>query len=115
MIATDDPEAMNGLAQLDAVADTVGGTTAEELITKVKRGGVFASVLGAPQNAKEYPTVRVVPIYVRPDAEILQLMAAAVKGGKLVIPMGPTIPLKDAAKGHAAAEKGGIGKVLLVA
>jgi NADPH:quinone reductase-like Zn-dependent oxidoreductase len=115
VIATDDPEAMNGLAQLDAVADTVGGTTAEELITKVKRGGVFASVLGAPQNAKEYPTVRVVPIYVRPDAEILQLMAAAVKGGKLVIPMGPTIPLKDAAKGHAAAEKGGIGKVLLVA
>jgi NADPH:quinone reductase-like Zn-dependent oxidoreductase len=115
LIATDDPEAMNGLAQLDAVADTVGGKTAEELIAKVKRGGVFASVLGVPQNAKDYPTVRVVPVYVRADAKILQLMATAVKDGKLVIPIGPTIALKDAAKAHAVAEKGGIGKVLLVA
>ena len=115
MIATDDPEAIDGLVQLDAVADTVGGKTAEKLITKVKKGGVFASVLGAPQNAKEYPTVRVVPVYARPDAKILQLMAVAVKDGKLVIPIGPKMALKDAAKAQAAAEKGGIGKVLLVA
>jgi hypothetical protein len=42
-------------------------------------------------------------------------MAVAVKDGKLVIPIGPKMALKDAGKAHAAAEKGGIGKVLLVA
>ena len=114
VIATDDPSAIDGLPQLDAVADTVGGKTAEKLIAKVKNGGVFASV-GAPQNANQYPNVRVVPVYVRPDAKILQVMAAAVKDGKLAIPLGPKMPLKEAAKAHAAAEKGGIGKVLLVA
>ena len=71
----------------------------------MKKGGVFASVLGAPQNAEKYPAVKVVPVYVRPDAKILRLMAEAVKAGKLVIPIGAKMSLKDAAKAHAAAEK----------
>jgi NADPH:quinone reductase-like Zn-dependent oxidoreductase len=113
-VATDDPDAMGRLAQLDAVADTVGGKTAEKLIEKVKNGGVFASVLGVPQNAAKYPAVKAVPVYARADAKTLTLMADAVKAGKLVIPIGAKIPLKDAAEAHAAAEKGGIGKILLV-
>ena len=114
MVATDDADAIDRLPQLDAVADTVGGKTAEKLIEKVKDGSVFASVLGAPQNAEKYPAVKAVPIYSQPDAKTLRLMAEAVKAGKLVIPIGTKMPLKDAAKAHAAAEKGGIGKVLLV-
>src|ERR1700691_1231892 len=51
MVATDDDTAIANLAPLDAVADTVGGRTAEKLIAKVKPGGVFASVLKAPQHA----------------------------------------------------------------
>ena len=47
VIATDDDAAIANLSPLDAVADTVGGKTAEKLIAKVKPGGVFASVLGA--------------------------------------------------------------------
>ena len=39
----------------------------------------------------------------------------AVRDGKLVIPIGPRLPLSQAAEGQAAAEKGGIGKVLLLA
>jgi hypothetical protein len=38
-----------------------------------------------------------------------------VKAGALVIPIDRMLPLEDAAEGHAAAEKGGIGKVLLLA
>jgi hypothetical protein len=34
--------------------------------------------------------------------------------GKLIIPIGMKLPLKDAEKGHAAVAKGGAGKVLLV-
>lgn len=114
VVATDDDNAMENLLPLDAVADTVGGKTAEKLIAKVKQGGVFASVLGAPQNAKEYPAVKVVPVYAQPDVEILLYMAHAVKNGRLVIPIGRRLPLRDAEKGHAAAAKGGVGKLLLV-
>lgn len=114
VVATDDPNTMDRLPQFDAVADTVGGETAEKLIGKVKDGGVFASVLGVPQNAEKYPAVKVVPVYARPDAKILRLMAEAVEAGQLVIPIRAKMPLQEAAKAHAATEKGGIGKVLLV-
>jgi NADPH:quinone reductase-like Zn-dependent oxidoreductase len=79
VVATDDDNAVANLQPLDAVADTVGGKTAEKLIAKVKQGGVFASVLGAPQNAKGYPTVKVVPVYAQPDTKVLLYMAQAVK------------------------------------
>ena len=52
MVATDDDNAIANLPMLDVVADTVNGKTAEKLIAKVKPGGVFASVLGAPRNAR---------------------------------------------------------------
>jgi NADPH:quinone reductase-like Zn-dependent oxidoreductase len=115
VLATDDDNAIANLSLLDAVADAVGGKTAEKLIAKVKPGGVFASVLGAPQNAEKYPSVRVVPVFAKPDTKTLQFMAEAVRDGKLVIPISRKLPLSDAGAGQAAAEKGGIGKVLLVA
>src|SRR6202167_2858968 len=115
LVATDDDDAIENLPMLDVVADTVNGKTAEKLIAKVKSGGVFASVLGAPRNAETYPSVKVVPVYATPDAKILQFMAEAVRDGKLVIPISRKLPLSEAAEAQAAAEKGGIGKVLLVA
>jgi len=115
VVATDDDKAIANLPPLDAVADTVNGKTAEKLIAKVKPGGVFASVLGAPQNAEKHPSVIVVPVVARPDTKTLQFMAEAVRDGKLVIPINRKLPLSNAAEGQAAAEKGGIGKVLLVA
>src|ERR1700727_2025936 len=59
VVATDDDTAIANLPPLDAVADSVGGRTAQKLIAKVKPGGVFASVAGAPQNAPKYPSVKV--------------------------------------------------------
>jgi NADPH:quinone reductase-like Zn-dependent oxidoreductase len=72
-------------------------------------------VLGAPANAKDYPSVRVVPVYSRPNARTLAEMARAVVEGKLTIPISRKLPLSAAADGHAAVEKGGLGKVLLMA
>ena len=114
VVATDDDSAIANLPPLDAVADTIGGQTAEKLIAKVKSGGVFASVLGRPRNAKDYPTVRVVEVYVNPDANVLLFMAQAVLAGKLHIPIRQKLPLKNAVQGHAAPAKGGSGKTLLV-
>ena len=114
VVATDDDTAIANLPPLDAVADAVGGKTAEKLIARVKPGGVFASVLGAPRNAAKYPSVKVVAVFSKFDRKTLEFMAQAVRDGKLVIPISQTLPLSEAAEAHAAAEKGGIGKILLV-
>ncbi len=115
VVATDDDTAIANLPPLDAVADTVGGRTAEKLIAKVKPGGVYASVVGAPQNAAEYPSVKVVAVFSKFDRKTLEFMAEAVRDGKLVIPISLKLPLSEAAEAQAAAEKGGVGKILLVA
>ena len=114
LVATDDDNAIANLPALDAVADTVGGKTAEKLIARVKPGGVFASVVGGPQNAAKYAGVKIVPVFSHFERSTLQFMAEAVRDGKLIIPIGPRMPLSDAAKAQAMAEKGGIGKILLV-
>ena len=115
VIATDDDNAIANLPMLDAVADTVDGKTAEALLAKVKPGGVFASVLGSPKNAGKYASIKVVPVYAQPDAKTLRFMAEAVRDGKLAIPISRKLPLSEAAEGQAAAEKGVMGKILLVA
>jgi NADPH:quinone reductase-like Zn-dependent oxidoreductase len=115
IVTTDDDAAMANLAPLDAVADAVGGKTAERLIAKVKPGGVYASVVEAPQNAAKYPSVKVVHVFSKFDRKTLELMAEAVRDGKLVIPISQKLPLSKAAEAQAAAEKGSSGKILLVA
>ena len=87
VVATDDDTAIANLAPLDAIADTVGGKTAEKLIARVKPGGVFATVLGAPENAARYPSVKVVAVFSKFDRKTLESMAEAVRDGKLVIPI----------------------------
>ncbi len=114
-VATDDDTAIANLALLDAVADTVGGRTAEKLIAKVKPGGTYASVVGRPQNAGQYPSVKVVFVFSKFDRKTLEFMAGAVRDGKLVIPISLKLPLSEAAEAQATAEKGGSGKILLVA
>jgi NADPH:quinone reductase-like Zn-dependent oxidoreductase len=114
VVATDDDTAMANLPPVDAVADTVGGRTAEKLIAKVKPGGVFGTVLGAPQNSAKYPSVKVASVFSKFDRNTLAFMAEAVRDGKLVIPISRKMPLSEAAEAQAAAEKGRIGKILLV-
>jgi len=115
ILALDDETAVAGLELLDAIADTVNGPTATKLIGKLKQGGVFASVLSAPTNAAEYPSISVKTMQVKSDPRVLLHMAEAVRSGKLSIPLGQRFALKDANKAHAAAEKGDAGKILLVA
>jgi NADPH:quinone reductase-like Zn-dependent oxidoreductase len=114
-VATDDDTAIANLPPLDAVADTVGGRTAEKLIAKVKPGGIYASVVDLPQNAAKYPSVKVAHVFSKFDRKTLEFMAEAVRDGKLVIPISQKLPLSEAAEAQAAAEKGGSGKILLVA
>jgi NADPH:quinone reductase-like Zn-dependent oxidoreductase len=115
VLATDDDTAIANLPPLDAVADTVGGKTAEKLIAKVKPGGFYASVVEPPQNAAKYPSVKMVHVFSKFDRKTLEFMAEAVRDGKLIIPISQKLPLREAAEAQADAEKGGTGKILLVA
>jgi NADPH:quinone reductase-like Zn-dependent oxidoreductase len=115
VVPTDDDTAIASLSPLDAIADTVGGRTAEKLIARVKAGGVYASVVEAPQNAAKYPSVRVAHVFSKFDRKTLESMAEAVRDGKLVIPISQKLPLNEAAEAQSEAEKGGVGKILLVA
>lgn len=115
VLALDDKDAMARLGFVDAVADTVGQSVADMLLTKVKPGGLFASVLGPPAAAKLHPTVKIAAIMAVPDAAKLAEFAEDIVAARFTIPIDRMLPLTDAAVGQAAAEKGGIGKVLLLA
>ena len=115
ILAIDDDDAIATVGFLDAIADTVNHETAQKLIAKVKQGGVFASVLGPPANAKLHPTIRVESVRAVPDAAMLRTLAEDVLAGRFKIPIDRMLPLAQAADAHSAAEKGGIGKILLLA
>jgi len=115
VIALDDAAAMEKLGFVDAVADTVGGETANKLLAKVKQGGVFASVLGPPSDAKLHPTVKIEPVRAVPDAKTLRRMAEDLVAGQFAIPIDRMVSLAEAGPAQEAAAKGGIGKILLLA
>lgn len=115
LIATEDDAALASLKPVDAVADTIGGKTAERLAGKVKKGGVFATAVAPPGNAGQYPGVRFIHTESAPSARILEQMLKAVVNKRLAIPIGRKFSLREAAEAHALVQKGGAGKVLLIA
>lgn len=112
-IALDDPAAFAAIPRVDVVANVLRGKAATDLLPKVKDGGTFASVTGAPDGAKDYPKVRVVAFRSKQDRAGIAFIADAVNAGKLTIPIGRRDELKNAGAAQAAFTQGGIGKVLL--
>ena len=115
LLALDNRQQIDSLGSVDVVADTIGGGLADLLLPKVKPGGTYASVVGPPPNAKLYPAVKVEAFGSHPDAAGMRALAEDVANGKFKIAVDRKIPLADAAKAHAEAEKGGVGKILLLA
>ena len=113
-VALDDPVAFAAIPRVDVVANTLRGKAAADLLAKVKDGGTFASVTGAPAGAEDYPKVRVVPFRSQQDRAGIAFIADAVNSGKVTIPIGLREELKKAGAAQAAFTKGGIGKVLLI-
>ena len=113
VVALDDDAAIAALPELDCVADTVGGDTIAKLIPKIKANGTIGSVVGEPKGAKERGLM-VSALLAHPDSERLAKLAAAVAAGSLKIPIAKRFPLAEAPAAHALAERGGIGKVLLM-
>ena len=108
-----DDAAVAKLGTVDGVADTVGGDVAPKLLAKVKPGGNYGSVLGPPKDAALHPTINIRPITSHRDPATYVHYAEAIREGKLQLPIDRIMPLSDAAEAQAAAEKGGIGKIIL--
>ena len=113
-IALDDAVAFAAMPPVDIVANTLRGKPASDLLAKVKDGGTFASVTGAPDGATDFPNVHVVSFRSKQDRAGIAFIADAVSAGKMTIPIGRREALQNAGAAQAAFTKGGIGKVLLV-
>jgi NADPH:quinone reductase-like Zn-dependent oxidoreductase len=108
-----DDAAIARLGTVDGVADTVGGDIAPKLLAKVKPRGNYGSVLGPPKDAALHPTVNIRPIISKANAATYIHYGEAIRDKKLSMPIDRIVPLSDAAAAQAAAEKGGVGKIIL--
>jgi NADPH:quinone reductase-like Zn-dependent oxidoreductase len=116
VLAIDDDEAIEKFRSVDAVADTVGGAVAGKLVPKVKPGGTFGYTAVLPENAAaQNPAVNINRVMAQPDASKVREFADDLRDGKFVVPIGRRMPLRDAAEAHVLGEKGGIGKIVLLA
>ena len=116
VVAIDDDEGIAIFGSVDAIADTVGGEVAAKLMAKVKQGGSFGYATVLPEGtAALCPTVKITRVFAKPDPSKLREFADDVRDGKFVLPIGRRLPLRDAAEAQVLAEKGGVGKVVLLA
>jgi NADPH:quinone reductase-like Zn-dependent oxidoreductase len=53
-------------------------------------------------------------VFARPDASKVREFADDIRDGRFALPISQRLPLRDAAKAHALAQKGGAGKIILV-
>ena len=113
VVAIDEDQGIASLGEVDAIADTVGHDVITKLMPYIRHSGVLATVLGKPEGAdgKNF-TVR--PVWAQPDAERLHQLAEAVAAGELSIPISQRMKLSQAREAQSLAEKGGIGKILLM-
>ena len=116
VLAIDDDAAIAKFQLVDAIADTVGGETAGKLIARVKPGGSVGYTTMVPESAMaKNPTVRATRVGARPDPSKVREFADDIRDGKFILPIGRRLPLSDAGEAHALGEKGGIGKIILLA
>jgi NADPH:quinone reductase-like Zn-dependent oxidoreductase len=114
VIGIDNEDEIAGLRDLDAIADTVGGTTIQRLLKSIRSGGVLGSVLGKPEEADKY-NIRVEAMMAVPDASRLYELADDAARQEFSIPIARTMKLKDVQEAHRIAESGGSGgKIILV-
>ena len=116
VLAIDDDQAIETFRLVDAIADTVGGEVAGKLIARVKQGGSVGYTAMLPESAAaRNPTVKIMRVSARPDASKVREFADDVRDGRFVLPIGRRMPLRDVAEAHVLGEKGGVGKILLLA
>ena len=116
VLAIDDNKAIEKFPLVDAIADTVGGEVAAKLMAKVKQNGSLGYTAVLPDSAAaQNPTVKITRVWAKPDPSKVREFADDVRDRKFILPIGRRMPLRDAAEAHVLGQKGGIGKILLLA
>jgi NADPH:quinone reductase-like Zn-dependent oxidoreductase len=59
--------------------------------------------------------LKVTRVFAQPDPSKVREFLDDIRNGRFILPIGRRLPLKDASEGHRLGEKGGIGKILLIA
>jgi NADPH:quinone reductase-like Zn-dependent oxidoreductase len=116
VLAVDDDAAIEKFRSVDAIADTIGGDVAAKVIGKIKKGGCFGYTAALPEGvATQNPSLKITRVFAQPDPSKVREFADDVRDGKFVLPIGRRLPLREAAEAHEIGEKGGVGKILLLA
>ena len=113
IVALDDPKQIADLKELDAVADMVGHEVIDQILPHIRKNGVLATVLGRPKSA-EGRDLRVVEVWSQPDSARLGELGREVARGEFSIPIGKKFQLSQVREAQQLAEKGGIGKIVLI-
>lgn len=92
---------------------SAAGPVAGQVVALVRDGGIVASAVGVPDEAKAGRDVRVEVIMAKDDPAMLQAVADAAGRGDLVIPVERVFPLAELAEAHGALAKGPKGKLLI--
>ena len=97
------------------MADTVGGTTAENLFAYVKPSGLVASIaVPAPTPPNDAPQ-RFTSLIVNFDAPRLQRFARDLVTKRRSMPVAHRLKLSEVALAHELMERGGVGgKIVLI-
>jgi NADPH:quinone reductase-like Zn-dependent oxidoreductase len=114
VVALDSEEEIGHLHDLDAIADTVGGSTIQRLLKTIRKGGVLGSVLGQPEGVDKYD-IHVEAFMAQSDSLRLRQLADDVARHEFSIPIARTMKLQEIQEAHRIAEQGGLsGKIVLV-
>lgn len=102
---------------VDAILDLVGGELAARAWGQLKRGGAFASTLGAP-SAEEAAArdARAIGVTTRTDGAQLAHIATLIDAGSVEVVVSEIMPLASAREAHERLAGGGVrGKLALTA
>jgi NADPH:quinone reductase-like Zn-dependent oxidoreductase len=114
VVTLENEHEMETVHDLDAVADTVGGSMETRIAKTLKDGGVWGSVVGGPRHPPERG-IKVERFMSAPDASRLYELADEVGRGLLVIPFGKSFPLSEIQEATRLVESGKAGgKIVLI-
>jgi len=114
LLSLENEPGLDVFKEIDGVADTVGGAVAVNLLKHLRKGGVFASVVGIPKEAKEYD-IHCEQVVVKNDGARLAQLAKDVALNRFKVPIAKVMKLSEIREAHRLGEAGGVGgKIVLV-
>ncbi len=100
---------------VDLAFNAVGGSTLEESVQVLKRGGTLVTTAGQPAAEKvQERNVHVTSIYANIDTELLQTFAHMLDEGQIQVAIEKVFPLSEASLAHELSQRGhGHGRIVL--